>query len=456
MVGDAVDLSRRAQQVAPRLPDRQNRVGAGVQKGAQVRRLFLVRRGDVDLGREALVEPAGEGGPETAHHGPDAQIGGQGEHQRHEGQRQARQLLTRVGEEPVRRRAGDDALKAREDERQGRRQKQRRAQQEPAQKQEAGDDPVGERGRDEPGADQSGAGERLQAQPGCGGAGPGARPGAGEQAHGGGAAHRLGGGGERADHRDRQAGEDPAGPHGEGAAHVRAVEAAQRGGHVGQERAGDAVAQCDAGEPGGERQHQRFNHQRGDHRRQGRAERTQGAKAGAALLEGQTDGGVDDEEAHREGEKAEGGQIEMEAVGEASDVAPAAGACQIRRDSIQRPQALARWIDEDRAHAPVHPQEALGRGDVCQERARLQLRADRDGRQVLDSAQPFCGFRRGQQDARRREEGETRTVAALGFVGAESAAGRGERIDPGERIHGAAGLQLALDQRGGGPSGAAQ
>ncbi len=51
------------------------------------------------------------------------------------------------------------------------------------------------------------------------------------------------------------------------------------------------------------------------------AEGAQRAEDRAALLEGEADGGVDDEEADGEGEEAEGGQVQVEAVGQPRDVA---------------------------------------------------------------------------------------------------------------------------------------
>ncbi len=102
VVGHAVDLARDGRGSAPR---RSRSAARRRPAGRARRRIRLasssVRPGDVKLGREALVQPAGEGEPEARHHRADADIGGERQQQRHQRQRQARQLLARVGPEPL-------------------------------------------------------------------------------------------------------------------------------------------------------------------------------------------------------------------------------------------------------------------------------------------------------------------------------------------------------------------
>ncbi len=57
-----------------------------------------------------------------------------------------------------------------------------------------------------------------------------------------------------------------------------------------------------------------------DKRAQRQAEGAQGAEHRAALLEGKADGAVHDEQTHREAEQAEGGEVEVEAVGQPRQV----------------------------------------------------------------------------------------------------------------------------------------
>ena len=95
---------------------------------------------------------------------------------------------------------------------------------------------------------------------------------------------------------------------------------AQGGRDIGQQRRRHHIAQRDADRPGEQRQHRQFHRHQRDQAAQRCAKGAQGAHHRAALFEGQADGAMHDEQAHRKGQQAKGRQVQMKAVGQAGDI----------------------------------------------------------------------------------------------------------------------------------------
>ena len=100
---------------------------------------------------------------------------------------------------------------------------------------------------------------------------------------------------------------------------------------------------------------------------EGHAERAQGSHHAAPLLKSETDRAMDDENANREAEEAEGREVEVEAVGKPADIGRALGSLQheVWRDLGQRalPQGLVRQ-DDQTADATDLAKQLLGNADV--------------------------------------------------------------------------------------------
>ena len=139
-----------------------------------------------------------------------------------------------------------------------------------------------------------------------------------------------GGGRERAQDADGDAGEPPFGLQRQLARNLRAIEPAQRGRDIGQQRRRDEIAADEPDQAGDQRQRHQLDHQHGVEHPRGDAAGAQRAQHRQPLLEGQADRGIDDEEADEERQQAEGGQVEMKTVGEALQIG-----LRIRLDQLQ-------------------------------------------------------------------------------------------------------------------------
>ena len=102
--------------------------------------------------------------------------------------------------------------------------------------------------------------------------------------------------------------------------HLSAVKRIEAGGDIGQERGRKAIAGCDAGASGGQRQQRQFDEHRGDERARGHADRAHRSHHRQSLFEGQTVGRVNDEQSDETGEQPESGQVQMEAFGQPPQV----------------------------------------------------------------------------------------------------------------------------------------
>jgi hypothetical protein len=80
-----------------------------------------------------------------------------------------------------------------------------------------------------------------------------------------------------------------------------------------------------------ERHGRDLDRKRGHQGPERQANRAQRAEDGPALLEREADGGVHDEKTDAEGQQAEGSEVQVEAVGEARDIACARPAGSSRR-----------------------------------------------------------------------------------------------------------------------------
>ena len=184
-------------------------------------------------------------------------------------------------------------------------------------------------------------------------------------------------GDQRADDADREAGEPPLRLQRQLARDFRAIEAAQAGGDVGQQRGCDQIAADQTDQARDQRQRHQLEHQH-------RVEFARRDAAGAqrpqhrqALLERQPNRRIDDEQADEERQQAERGQIEMKAVGQAFEVALGIGGDQpqpVAGDGFKR-RARAFGLAEQQARNLVRPvQELLRDADIDHQHARHHLR----------------------------------------------------------------------------------
>ena len=105
------------------------------------------------------------------------------------------------------------------------------------------------------------------------------------------------------------------------AGNLRAIEAAQARRDVGQQRRRDQIAADQSRQSRHQRDRHQFDHQHQvQHARRDPAG-AQGPQHRPALLEGETDRRIDDEQSDEERQQAERRQVEMKAVGEAFEIA---------------------------------------------------------------------------------------------------------------------------------------
>ncbi|MNF65932.1 hypothetical protein D3C84_477120 [compost metagenome] len=119
---------------------------------------------------------------------------------------------------------------------------------------------------------------------------------------------------------DGQSPQPPGGAEIELPGHLGAIQAAQAGHHIGQQQAGQPVAAEHAGQAAEQGQGTELQGQGGDQQTQAHPAGPQGTQQGAALLQGQADSGVDDEQPDDEGQQAERGEVEVEALAEPGEV----------------------------------------------------------------------------------------------------------------------------------------
>ena len=210
-VAEPVELDRPVAVAGRGVPDRQGGgdLGTRLEPAGDGGGLGVVVAGEVELGREALVEVGEEGEAEAVDHGADADVDREREEQRHQRQREAAERLARVGPGPFRQRAAGARAAEGEDAAEERGKGERGRQQQAAQHGEAGGEAAAEdeRGdRDEGEDDRSG---EAQADGAALGGEPGLRLGRGEDRQGDRAPEAGAGGGERAREADAEAGDPP-------------------------------------------------------------------------------------------------------------------------------------------------------------------------------------------------------------------------------------------------------
>jgi hypothetical protein len=97
----ALDLHRRTLQAQVDMPVRQRiDIRLRFEPGEHLPRLRGIARRHVQLGGQALIEPADEGLAKALGHAADTNAGGHRQQQGHQRQGQCRQLLTAVSDEP--------------------------------------------------------------------------------------------------------------------------------------------------------------------------------------------------------------------------------------------------------------------------------------------------------------------------------------------------------------------
>jgi hypothetical protein len=162
----------------------------------------------------------------------------------------------------------------------------------------------------------------------------------------------------------------------------------------------------------------------------GDAQGAERAEDRAALLEGEADGAVDDEEADGEGQEPEGGEVEVEAVGEPREVGAAFGRAFLERGGdVGERGARERLVgqEDEAGEAALEPQESLRGADVGERDAGGEAGAFDDRGEV--ALEPGGGGGGGEEQAGGRQEGGGVAERDLGRVGAGR---RGEGIEPDE------------------------
>ena len=278
----------------------------------------------IDVGADALVQPAGQRGAKTADQGLDAEIGGQRQQQRHHRRAQRRQLRPTVADNPAlhqrcaRQRPPEQTVRAGQRLRQG----PGRGEQHQTEQHETFDDrrhlPIhtDRRQRESARADQQhpprprigqhtrrGAAARqhwpaqLQEQR------PGQREGEADQCHapGDGDGHRV----------EQQLG-----------AHHRAIQILQTCADAGQQRMADAEAGEQAERAADHAPHQRFGHNRQRQRAHADAHQTQRAQRRAAIPQRKTHRVEHDEQPDGKGQQTHRGELGVQAGGELGEVEP--------------------------------------------------------------------------------------------------------------------------------------
>ena len=263
MIGQAENFDRRAIELGFGACAGQDRLHLALVAQPVLDRngLRVVGRVDVDVGRQAAIEPAHKRPAEGFHHGADADIDCQRQQQCHQRQRQSRQLLTAVGPEPCRKRTLCQTLAEMKRQFKQGGQDQCGAQKQCGEHRKSSQQGITiaqqQRGHDE----HAECKRALQHQPAVLRLLPGLRLGGGEYRQ----PDRLGktgrGGGERAEHADGDAGDPPFDPERQLARDLRPVKPAQGSRDIGQQRRGDEVAADEAYQPGDQRQRHQFGHQ---------------------------------------------------------------------------------------------------------------------------------------------------------------------------------------------------
>ena len=436
---------------------------AASQTGERVGGL-AVAAGDVGFGGQALVEVGEEGGAEAADHRPDADVDGEGEEERHQGQRQAAEPLAGVGPGPGGDRTPGPA--GAEGQRGGEAGGQREggAEEEAGHRGEAGDEAgaearaEGERGEGEEPEDERR--RELEAEEAALALEPGLRPRRGEEGQRRGAPQADGGGGEGARDAHRDAPRPPGGAEREVARQAGAGEAAERGGDVGEERGGDGIAGGGADETGENGDQEELRDEGEAEAAGGDAAGTERAEGRAALLEGEADGGVDDEEADDEGEEAEGGQVEVEAVGQPVEVAAGRGSGDRhaggelgweRAGGVggrhYHPRDAAGGVEQALGDADVDD-EGVGRERVVRLERRQALRAVGGGGKAGDR------LGRGDGEMGRKHEGAEAVGARAEAAG--GVRGQRERLDADDAETAVRAGEVALEDGRDLPAGAAE
>jgi hypothetical protein len=149
----------------PRAAQNGSHLAALTQPGVDLARLRVTAGGEIDVSREAAIEPAIESRREAADHRADTDVDRQRQQQRHQRQRQSGELLTAVGPRPQRQRPSRQPFAGAQDEAEHHRQEQRGAEQEACEHDEAGDQAGAKNERSCGTRDHNGGEDALPDQP---------------------------------------------------------------------------------------------------------------------------------------------------------------------------------------------------------------------------------------------------------------------------------------------------
>ncbi|MNQ71576.1 hypothetical protein D3C85_862520 [compost metagenome] len=177
---------------------------------------------------------------------------------------------------------------------------------------------------------------------------------------------------------------------------MHAVQAAQAGGDIAQQQAGDQVAAEHPGQATEEGEQPQLQGQCGDQPCQADAAGTQGTQYSATLFQGQADGRMHDEQADQKSQQAQRGQVEVKAVGQALQILGVGGSLQLQLAGEgvgQGRRACGEVLGQQHPRQlPGRMQQGLRLADVDHDHPGGQLHLYLQGRQALAIAaqRPFA------------------------------------------------------------------
>ena len=188
----------------------------------------------------------------------------------------------------------------------------------------------------------------------------------------------AGAGEQRAAARHGERGNHPARIKRQSSGDLRAIESFEAGGDIRQQRGGDEIAADHAGAAGEEGEDGEFDEHRRNQRASRNAQCSQSTQQRQSLFERQTEGGVDDEETDQKCEQAEGGEIEMKAVGQTREIAVLFGLDDpqlVARDRMKRRRIDPRIRRDDQTRQTCRPVKRFLRyADIDNDGARRRFR----------------------------------------------------------------------------------
>ncbi|MNS75063.1 hypothetical protein D3C72_1085610 [compost metagenome] len=169
---------------------------------------------------------------------------------------------------------------------------------------------------------------------------------------------------QRPQHAHQHAHQPPPGGQAQRPGDLGAIQAAQAGGHIGQQPRSQPVTTGHAGQTAQHREQPQLQHQGAQQGLQADATGAQVANQAAPLFQCQTDCGMGNEQADDERQQAKGGQVEVEAVGQPLQAAIVLPGLQLKVRRDIRRQRPRRGSHQQARQLPGGMQQRLGVADI--------------------------------------------------------------------------------------------